>query len=444
MTQPQWHLGQTSAHYEGHGPGTISSGEGDYGGVSYGTYQFSTQPNGGSMKEFLRLSAYRDQFKGLEPVTPEFDTKWKELARNDPGFTRDQYEVMKKTHYDALITQLKSEGIDLTELGAAVQDALWSTSVQFGPNHWHGAGGPDVFEKGLHEKFGKNYDLSKLSDADVVEAVQDYKIKHNETLFKHSPKEWASLENRARNEKTDLLKLAGEKITTKESAIPQTPAEHATHTHAHVTHGQTLEEGTHSPTVATLQANLAKLGYSDGRGHLLKADGDFGVQTRHAVERFQHDHHLTVDGKVGPLTQQALHAALREHAVDHDLINPRNPDHALFKQALAGVRMLDARHDRASDQHSLNLAAALTAEAKREGLTHIDQVALSEDASRTIAVQLPTLPTGIMPRYAGVVTMAGLQTPMVESTARTAAVPPPAESVVRVHQPPTQAHALSM
>ena len=146
----------------------------------------------------------------------------------------------------------------------------------------------------------------------------------------------------------------------------------------------------------------------------------------------------------GPLTQQALHKALREQSVDHDLTNPRHPDHALFEQALVGVRALDARHDRASDRHSLNLAAALTLEAKREGLTRIDQVALSEDASRTIAIQQPTSPTEILPRYAGVVTMTGLQTPMAESAARAATIPPPVEPVVWAHQPLMQASSLPL
>ncbi|MBD8881530.1 peptidoglycan-binding protein [Rhodanobacter sp. 7MK24] len=421
MAQPEWHLGQTSAHYEGHGPGTISSGKGDYGGVSYGTYQFSTQPDGGSMKEFLHLSVYRDQFKGLEPVTPAFNAKWKELAQNDPGFARDQYDVMKATHYDALVARLKSEGIDLTGRGPAVQDALWSTSVQFGPNHWHGADGPDVFEKGLHEKFGKDYELSKLSDADVVEAVQDYKIKHNETLFTHSPKQWASLENRARNEKADLLKLAGEKIAAKESTAPQTLSRHTAHIHA--AHGQALEQGAHGPAVTTLQADLSKLGYGQDRNQSLKVDGDFGPHTRQAVERFQHDHHLTMDGKAGPVTQQAMHSALRQHSMAHALSDPKNPDHALYEQALAGVRTLDA-HGHPTDQQRLNLAASLAVEAKQQGMTRIDQVALGDNGSRVYIAQHPTSPME-MAKFGSVDTVAALQTPMAQSSAMAASAPPP-------------------
>lgn len=53
-----WHMGQTSARYEssGIGPGTISSGKGDAGGVSYGSYQLSSKK--GTLKEYLDQSAY--------------------------------------------------------------------------------------------------------------------------------------------------------------------------------------------------------------------------------------------------------------------------------------------------------------------------------------------------------------------------------------------------
>jgi peptidoglycan hydrolase-like protein with peptidoglycan-binding domain len=219
-----------------------------------------------------------------------------------------------------------------------------------------------------------------------------------------------------------------------------------TQTHPHVPNTTSLlEQGARGTAVRTLQTDLAKLGYGDGLGHPLKADGDFGIRTRHVVERFQHDHHLTVDGKVGPLTLQALHTALREQAPTHDLTHTSHPDHALFEQALAGVRTLDAQHGRVPDQHSLNLAAALTIEAKREGLTRIDHVALSEDASRVIAIQQSGSPTALLPRFATVETMAAMQTPMAESAVRATSVPSPAEQSppAQVHTP-TQAPTLSI
>ena len=56
-TAVQWSLGQTSASYESGvaGAGAISTGKGDHGGVSYGSYQFSSAT--GTLQEYLQQSA---------------------------------------------------------------------------------------------------------------------------------------------------------------------------------------------------------------------------------------------------------------------------------------------------------------------------------------------------------------------------------------------------
>ena len=64
-----------------------------------------------------------------------------------------------------------------------------------------------------------------------------------------------------------------------------------------------------------------------------------------------------------------------------------HPDHALFRQAQNAVHRLDAEHNRKPDQHSENLAAALTVAARHQGMQRIDHVALSKDAAHTYAVQ---------------------------------------------------------
>ncbi|GAA0254516.1 glucosaminidase domain-containing protein [Rhodanobacter caeni] len=175
-----------------------------------------------------------------------------------------------------------------------------------------------------------------------------------------------------------------------------------------------LTEGAQGFAVATLQAELSKLGYSGDRGHPLKADGEFGIRTRHAVERFQHDHHLTVDGKVGPLTREAMHSALQQSASPSSLTDMRHPDHALFAQALAGVRALDAR-GQPTEQQRLNLAAAMVVEARLQGLTRIDQVVLGDDGSRVYIAQHPT---SFMEqtKIGSVDTVAALQTPVARSS----------------------------
>ncbi len=76
-------LGSLSEKYEsgGRGPGTVSTGKGDVGGVSYGTYQLASKV--GRADQFVQ-KYYPDEFKGLKGGSDEFTARWKELARSSP------------------------------------------------------------------------------------------------------------------------------------------------------------------------------------------------------------------------------------------------------------------------------------------------------------------------------------------------------------------------
>jgi hypothetical protein len=63
----------------------------------------------------------------------------------------------------------------------------------------------------------------------------------------------------------------------------------------------TLKPGDSGPQVKALQRELASLGYSVGA-----IDGYYGKAAGNAVSAFQHAHHLTADGIVGPATLLAL------------------------------------------------------------------------------------------------------------------------------------------
>jgi hypothetical protein len=65
----------------------------------------------------------------------------------------------------------------------------------------------------------------------------------------------------------------------------------------------TLRRGDKGPAVAELQGDLVRLGYGVGPCGI---DGDFGRATHAAVENFQLDHKLTVDGICGPKTWDAI------------------------------------------------------------------------------------------------------------------------------------------
>lgn len=194
-----WVLGQTSKLFESGkgGAATVSSGKGDYGGASYGTYQLSSKQ--GEVQKFLKGSKYGEQFAGLQPGTPEFNAKWKEVAKADPEFGNAQHDYIKATKFDPAMAGLKKSGIDLSKDGAAVQDAIWSTSVQFG------AGGAQSLVKNAF----KGKDVSKMTEAEKISAIQDYKIANNDKLFSKSDNNVrAGTAKRAVEEKKRLLALA--------------------------------------------------------------------------------------------------------------------------------------------------------------------------------------------------------------------------------------------
>ena len=200
-----WQLGQTSALFEtgGRGAGAISSGIGDFGGKSYGTYQLSSKV--GTLQDFVKNGGYADKLTA-RAGSREFDEQWKALAENDPAFAQAQHDYIKRTHYDKAAESLKGAGIDLSGRGKAVQDMLWSTSVQFGAgNATKGKGGAGIVAKALGGR-----DAASMSDAEIIEAVQNYKLVNNDQLFaSSSAKVRAGTAKRASAERDKLLALAG-------------------------------------------------------------------------------------------------------------------------------------------------------------------------------------------------------------------------------------------
>ncbi len=128
-------LGRLSEKYEsgGRGPETVSTGVGDPGGVSYGTYQLASAL--GNADRFVD-QYYPSKFKGLKGGTPEFTEAWKKLVAKDPEeFHRNEHEFIKRTHYDPQAKLLEAElGIDLDHRSAALRDVVWSCAVHHGPN----------------------------------------------------------------------------------------------------------------------------------------------------------------------------------------------------------------------------------------------------------------------------------------------------------------------
>ena len=196
-------LGFISAKYESGGKSlgydVISSGKGDAGGKSYGSHQIASKS--GTLQEFLRWSPYGKQFQGLALGSPQFDAKWKQLAKSDPGFGKSQDDFIAHTHMEPQLRKLKNKGIDLSTKGRAVQEALYSTAVQY-----RGLTSSRVFPNAL-----KGQNVASLSDKDIVNLVQDEKKANNENYFKSSsPAVRKGVYNRIDRERKDLLALVGQ------------------------------------------------------------------------------------------------------------------------------------------------------------------------------------------------------------------------------------------
>lgn len=117
-------------------------------------------------------------------------------------------------------------------------------------------------------------------------------------------------------------------------------------------------------------------------------------------------------------TQQAVPAGAERTTASTPGINqPQHPDYPLFRGAQAGVHGIDASYNRTPDLRSDQLAGALAAQAKREGLQSIEQVVLSNDRTHAFAVDTSDL-SSVHRRHAHVEVATGMQQPLSVSTAQ--------------------------
>ena len=130
-------LGKVSEKFESRGPGDVSGGQGDPGGVSYGSWQMTSQPNGGTVQRFVNETGFpfAPIFKALTPGTKPFSDAWRSLAASQADqFKKVQHDFIKRTHFNPAVATLKaSTGLDCSTRSHALQDTIWSTAVQHGP-----------------------------------------------------------------------------------------------------------------------------------------------------------------------------------------------------------------------------------------------------------------------------------------------------------------------
>ncbi len=202
-------LGQLSEKYEsgGKGPGTVSSGKGDPGGVSYGTYQFASKL--GRADEFVK-KYYPTEFKDLKGGSDEFTKVWQKLAKDDPAaLHRNEHEFIKATHYDPQAKKLlKDVSLDIEDRSAALKDVVWSTAVQHGPN-------TGLIAKVVKE-LTKETKLADVTDEAIIKAIYAERGRKDDegklVYFKKVSKDWIKpLSDRFISECADALQLLKKK-----------------------------------------------------------------------------------------------------------------------------------------------------------------------------------------------------------------------------------------
>lgn len=188
-------LGILSEKYEGGGPATISTGEGDSGGVSYGTYQFAT--NTGTVDNFIAWlieqggvkAGYGAMLEKYPAGSLEFSNQWTWIAENEADFGEWQDEFVKPRYYDAAYEYAKEYGLAV-ELPFALQAVLFSNAIQHGA-YWAGRLVAESYNPDPVEWITTIYD-TKLNDMSWSSGAPSLRY---------------GLFNRWENEKQDAIKL---------------------------------------------------------------------------------------------------------------------------------------------------------------------------------------------------------------------------------------------
>lgn len=220
-------IASLSAKYESHGnPGIVSSGSGDLGGVSYGSYQLAS--NTGSVDSFLAwakgysndaLANYARELSKFTVNSQEFKDLWKQIGDVDPGgFQELQDAYIMDHYYEAAASDLRDNYYEINKHSIAMKAVLFSRSVQYGPGNM-----VELFTTAC-ERLGYpnlSYVDDIAFDSKMIEAIYDFLVEECDQAYSngsyyHSPNDWANgsytvvkvgLRNRFVNEKEDALAM---------------------------------------------------------------------------------------------------------------------------------------------------------------------------------------------------------------------------------------------
>lgn len=201
-------LGIRASKYESNlNPAEISDDQGDYGGKSYGAWQFSSKT--GSLDSFINSlkGSNNDMYYKLvnakandnNTFGENFDAAWKSIAsQNKDRFLKVQQNYVKVNFYDTVAQSLKSKlNFDISKRSNALKESLWSTVVQ------HGVGGAtSIFSK---------LNLNN-SDSNIINDLYNERQNVNLYFRSSSPEIRQSVYNRFTIEKQDMLSMLNEQF----------------------------------------------------------------------------------------------------------------------------------------------------------------------------------------------------------------------------------------
>lgn len=201
-------LGIRASKYESNlNPAEISDDPGDYGGKSYGAWQFSSKT--GSLDSFINSlkGSNNDMYYKLvnakandnNTFGENFDATWKSIAsENKDRFLKVQQNYVKINFYDTVAQSLKSKlNFDISKRSNALKESLWSTVVQ------HGVGGAtSIFSK---------LNLNN-SDSNIINDLYNERQNVNLYFRSSSPEIRQSVYNRFTREKQDMLSMLNEQF----------------------------------------------------------------------------------------------------------------------------------------------------------------------------------------------------------------------------------------
>lgn len=216
-----------SKQYESSGDcSTVSTGSGDLGGISYGSYQLSS--NAGSVDSFLdfaqnypndALANYGRTLAQYEVNSQEFINTWEEIGQSDPdGFGELQDAYAMEVYYNPSCIKLQENYYNVSTKSIAMKACVFSRAIQYGSGNM-----VELFNNAC-QRLG--YDnLSYVDDArfdyNMIASVYDFLIDECDNSYQtsnglyHSPNDWCNgswdvicgLRNRFINEKSQLLNM---------------------------------------------------------------------------------------------------------------------------------------------------------------------------------------------------------------------------------------------